>query len=108
MAAADLLVLPSVFEGLPTVILEAFRAGLAVAGSRIDGTTELITPHETGWLFEPDSPNNLAETITEAYKNEGQRTTFAQNGQQLFYEHFTLEKYIEATEKLYTGPKSNS
>lgn len=52
--SADLLVVPSIWnEVFGLVILEAFRAGLPVIGSRIGGIPELISDNHNGYLFTP-------------------------------------------------------
>jgi len=50
MAAADLLVLPSRFEGLPLVALEAMAAGLPVVATDAPGNAEMLEHGRTGWL----------------------------------------------------------
>lgn len=58
MAAADALVMPSLSEGLPRVVLEAMAAGLPVIGSDVPGIRQLL-PH---WLlFDPAAPGDLLE-----------------------------------------------
>jgi glycosyltransferase involved in cell wall biosynthesis len=63
MGAADLLCMPSYFEGHPLVILEALAAGLAVVASRSVGITEAIRDGETGLLFPFDNAPVLAHTL---------------------------------------------
>jgi glycosyltransferase involved in cell wall biosynthesis len=60
---ADLFVLPSRYEGLGLVILEAMAAEVPVVASRIDGPQELIRDGVTGFLFEMGNPEALAERI---------------------------------------------
>jgi glycosyltransferase involved in cell wall biosynthesis len=62
-AAADLFVLPSVHEGLGTVLLDAFHFGLPVVGARIPGTAELLVEGETALLFPPGDAAALASAI---------------------------------------------
>lgn len=63
LAAADLLVLPSLFEGLPLSVLEAMAAGRPVIATAIGGTDEAITSERTGLLVPPRDPAALASAI---------------------------------------------
>ena len=64
MGIARLLVVPSrCYEGFPRVIVEAFSKGLPVVGSRLGSIEELIDHGRTGMLFEPDNPQDLADTV---------------------------------------------
>ena len=53
MQAADVLCLPSVNEGVPNVILEAFACGLPVVASRVGGIPEVHPGETCGRLVEP-------------------------------------------------------
>lgn len=66
MKTADLLLLPSWWEGMPNVVLEAMAARLPVIGSRVEGTEDLVIPGETGWLVPPRDPESLAVAWREA------------------------------------------
>jgi glycosyltransferase involved in cell wall biosynthesis len=61
-AAADVVAVPSRWEGLPLVALEAAASGRAVVGSAIPGLTEVVTP-ETGELVAPEDAEALAEAL---------------------------------------------
>jgi glycosyltransferase involved in cell wall biosynthesis len=67
MTAADLFVLPSLFEGLPLVVLEAMTAGLPVIGTRVCGTTEAVVDGVTGRLVPPGDAPALAAAILDAF-----------------------------------------
>lgn len=65
LTALDILAIPSNFEGLGTVILDAIHAGLAVAGSRVGGIPEIIKHGETGLLSEVgDAAGHAANLAT--------------------------------------------
>jgi glycosyltransferase involved in cell wall biosynthesis len=66
LARADLFVLPSRFEGLPTAIIEAMAAGRAVVATTAGGNAEVVAPGKTGWLVPPGRPFALADAITRA------------------------------------------
>jgi glycosyltransferase involved in cell wall biosynthesis len=63
LAAADLLVLPSLFEGLPVSVLEAMAAQRPVVATAIGGTDEAVTHELTGLLVPPRDPTALASAI---------------------------------------------
>jgi len=58
--ALDAVIIPSRFEGLPLVMLEALATGTAVIGSDRDGMRDLLPP---AWRFDPDNPSALAATL---------------------------------------------
>ena len=59
----DLLVLPTLSEGLPLTIIEAYRENTLVAASDIPECRELVVERETGFLFDANSVEELAQTI---------------------------------------------
>ncbi|MBI5239990.1 MAG: glycosyltransferase [Elusimicrobia bacterium] len=63
MNAADVFVLPSLWEGLPNALLEAMALGLPVAASRVDGVPEAVTDGTDGLLVEPADPGALAAAL---------------------------------------------
>jgi glycosyltransferase involved in cell wall biosynthesis len=63
LAAADLFVLPSHFEGLPVSVLEAMAAGRPVVATAIGGTDEAVSHEESGLLVPPREPAALASAI---------------------------------------------
>ena len=63
LAAADLLVLPSLYEGLPNVVLEAMRFRKPVVATAAPGTTEVVVDGETGLLVPLRNPPALAQAI---------------------------------------------
>ena len=63
MAAADLVVLPSYYEGLPNVVLEAMQMGKPVVATSAPGTTEVVADGETGLLVPLRSPKALAQAM---------------------------------------------
>jgi glycosyltransferase involved in cell wall biosynthesis len=63
LASGDVLVLPSVYEELGTVLIEAMAVGLPVIASRVGGIPELIHDGENGLLVPPGDVRPLAAAI---------------------------------------------
>ena len=66
LANLDLVVLPSLWEGLPRVIPEATIAGIPVIASNIDGNREIVFEGRNGALAEPQNAQDFAEKIMRA------------------------------------------
>jgi glycogen synthase len=63
LAAADVLVLPSLYEELGTVLIEALQVGLPAVASRVGGIPEVVEHGRTGLLVAPGDPAGLARAI---------------------------------------------
>lgn len=63
MKASRLLVLPSHYEGMPNVVLEAFAAGRPVVCSRVEGSDELVSHDHESQSFEPGDSATMAALI---------------------------------------------
>ena len=63
MKSASLLLLPSIMEGLPNVIVEAMALGLPVLCTNCGGVPELIEDGGNGWTVNTRSPERMAEAI---------------------------------------------
>jgi glycosyltransferase involved in cell wall biosynthesis len=70
LARADLFVLPSRFEGLPSAVIEAMAAALPVVATEVGGVPELVTPGSTGWLVPRGAPVALADAIRAALASD--------------------------------------
>jgi len=64
LPAFDVFALPSLYEGLPTAVVEAMICGVPVVASDVNAVCDLITPGETGLLVAPRRPDQLAASIT--------------------------------------------
>lgn len=63
LAAADLFVLPSLWEGLPMALIEAMAAGLPVVATNVSGTRGVMLDGETGLLVPPGDATALGRSI---------------------------------------------
>ena len=102
MGLFDLLVLPSLTEGQGLVVLEAFRSGTPVVASDIAALRQLVTDGETGWLFEVDQADALANTLSRAIDvAAGERERIVQAARRRFLADYTLDIMVARHETLY-------
>ena len=101
LAAADLVVNPSLSEGFPNVLLEALSVGTPVVATRVGGVGELIEEGKTGWLIPPARPSELAAAIREALGSPADAKLTAERGQRLVSDFFTFELQAQKLMAIY-------
>ncbi|MCB1057931.1 MAG: glycosyltransferase family 4 protein [Acidobacteria bacterium] len=63
LASASALVVPSIYEGMPLVVLEAMEAAVPVVASRVSGIPEVVVDGETGWVVRPENTKVLRAAL---------------------------------------------
>lgn len=101
ISQADVLVLTSVYEGLPLTPMEAFSVKKAAIGTDIDGTREVITDGYNGLLAENRNPSSIAEKIEKVYCNRQMLYEFDENAYKTFLKHFSPVPFIEQYMRYY-------
>jgi glycosyltransferase involved in cell wall biosynthesis len=103
LAAADIFVLPSLWEGLPIGLLEAMAMGKAVIATRVDGTIEVVRPEENGLLVEPGDIPALAATLVRLGKDRELRDRLSQKAQETIQQQFNAAIMTRKIEAVYTS-----
>jgi len=103
LGSADLLVLPSLWEGMPNVVLEAMAAGVPVVATRVEGTEDLVLPGQTGWLVPPGAVEPLTQALLGAAEDAERRQAFGRNGRSRVEAAFTPERVVAAYEQVWAG-----
>jgi glycosyltransferase involved in cell wall biosynthesis len=103
----DLFVFPTLFEGMPTVVLEAMAVGMPIIVSDTGATAELVD-NGNGYLIEKDNVRSLRWAIQSYYQlNEAQRQALSNKSREKVLNRFTwpkvAEQHIELFEKLRAG-----
>jgi len=101
MKSSKVLVLPSRWEGLPMVILEAMSVGLPIVATRVGGIPETIEDAKDGLLIPPENPEILAKTITHLLKNKNLQIKLAQNAYEKVKEKYSVQNYTKNILSLY-------
>ncbi len=107
LKTADVLVLPSLWEGMPNIVLEAMASGLPVVVSRVEGTDELIRDRESGLLVAPGSEAELELGIEAVLTDRSFSSRLAREAQQTALKSFTFESMVAAYEQLYSRLLAN-
>ncbi len=101
IAAADLLVLPSLEEGMPNVILEAMAAGVPQVATAVGGTPEIVEAGATGFLVPARDPALMSEKIGKLLGSPPLRQAFGRKGRELFERRHGVEPMARAHQDLY-------
>lgn len=105
IARADALVLPSHFEGLPNVVLEAFALQVPVIATASGGTTELQADpqHPTCFWAAASNPDSLASALRSLAENSRQRAVHVQAADRLVQQRHALATSINPLSELLLG-----
>jgi glycosyltransferase involved in cell wall biosynthesis len=101
LATLDLFVLPSLWEGLPNVLLEAMAARKAIVATAVGGTTELIRHGENGLLVPPRDSAGLSDAILNLLSDHNKRSQMGNMGFLRVSRDFSLTKMVISIEAIY-------
>ena len=102
LAISDILVLPSLSEGLPFVVPEAMASGLPVVATRVGGIPEAVIEGETGFLVEPASASGLEQALVRMLDDRNLMRNMGAKGQQRAFREFNVDSMVGDTCALYS------
>ncbi len=91
----DLFVLPSLTEGLPNVVLEAFSARVPVVATAVGGVPEVVEEAVTGYLVPARAPRALADKIATCLRDAKKRKTMGDAGYASLQHHDAATQLAE-------------
>jgi len=103
IAGADALVLPSLMEGLPVVLMEAMALGKPVIASCVAGIPELVREGETGLLFRPSDWGHLGEQMRRLVREPGLEAELGEAGRAAVAAEFAIDRAVEPLVPLFAG-----
>ena len=103
LAAADINVLPTFYEGFPLTVLEAMASGLPTVASNVGGIPEAIEDMVSGVLVPPRDVNALVQAISMLVSDEQVRVRMGHAARLRTAQRFDLEQQVRRTEKMYMG-----
>jgi glycosyltransferase involved in cell wall biosynthesis len=101
MAALDVFVMPSLWEGLPLALILAMGAGLPVVATAVAGIPEVVTDGETGWLVPPGDSTALARALAAALGDRERAKAVGATAKRWVRPRFGVDEYVGAVAALY-------
>jgi glycosyltransferase involved in cell wall biosynthesis len=101
MAAADLVVLPSVAEAFGLVVAEALYLGTPVLSTRVGGIPEIVDDGVDGVLVSGGDAGALADGLVNLLNDSARRTRLAGAGSRKVFERFSFEAMVRGYESIY-------
>jgi glycosyltransferase involved in cell wall biosynthesis len=98
---ADVVVLPSLSEGLPIALLEAMALGRAVVASRVGGIPEVVQDGATGLLIQPAESGLLSGAIVRLLTSDALRANLGAQARAHLERHWSSQQMVESTAAVY-------
>lgn len=100
MKGSDLLIQPSLVEGISSTLLEAMACNIPIIASNVSGNRELITNNENGFLIDPNNPELIAKCIVELLLDKEKYSKFVEKSLNVV-RNYSLEKIGKQYFELY-------
>ena len=106
LAAADIFVFPSLFEGMPGAVIEAMASGLPVVASDIEPVHDVAEIGNNADVAPPRDPAKLAAAIDTLLNDPDRRASMGTRSREIFEERFTMERSVASLLDLYRSLSS--
>ncbi len=101
LAMFDVFVSPSLWEGLPFVLVEAAALGKPIIATAVDGVPEVLEDGKTGLLVRPGDPDALADAAIRLLRNKDEARRLGEMARALVPPRFPLRRMVDQTQHLY-------
>ena len=101
LSQIDIVVVPSLWEGMPNVVLEAMAAGRPVVASNVAGMDEVVVDGKTGLLCNPGDPHALADALLKLIKDSSLMKHLGRSGYELVRQRFQISTMVGQTIQYY-------
>ncbi len=101
LQASHVLLVPSLDEGLPTVVLEAMASGVPVVATDCGGVSEALTDGVEGFIVPRRDPDAMAAALIRLWHEPELRKRMGEAGRRTVTSRFTLERHLDEFHALY-------
>jgi len=101
LAAADIFVLPTLTEALPTVLAEAMAAEKPIVAGDVGGVPEMVDDGRNGLLVPPADPRALTDACVKLLENPERAREMGRTGRKIVAERFDIRRQVRRLEELY-------
>jgi len=101
MQVIDIVVLTSLWEGLPCVFAQAMAASKPVVATDVDGAREVIEDGVNGFLLPPHRPKDMAERVVELVRDGERAKRMGRKGKEKLKSEFDIDTMVKDIEGLY-------
>ena len=101
LAALDLVLLPSSYEGLPISVLEAWASSKPIVATAVSGIEELVRDGEDGMLVPPNDPDQMAVMISRVLGDRALAGKLSAAGQRRVFQEYGIEAMVEGYDRIY-------
>jgi glycosyltransferase involved in cell wall biosynthesis len=101
LSAADVYVMPSLWEGWPLALGEAMSASLPAIGTDVPGIRDILVADRTGLLVGKQDPAALASAIARLCGDPGLRQQMGAAGRERIVDCFSIQETVASHERLY-------
>jgi glycosyltransferase involved in cell wall biosynthesis len=99
---ADITIVPSLYEALPFVAIEALATKTPVIASNVGGIPEVVEDGESGFLVPPKKAEAIRKKINKLLSDSSLRKKFGQRGRRTVEKKFTVDRMADKTEEMLT------
>jgi glycosyltransferase involved in cell wall biosynthesis len=99
--ASDVIVLPSLWEGLPLVSLESFAAGTPLIATHVGGLAEVVEDGVNGFLVPPGDSRSLGDKLVKVLTDSHLAERLVTSARRKYLQHFSIDRTVARHELLY-------
>jgi starch synthase (maltosyl-transferring) len=101
LARSSGVLLTSLWEGMPNVVLESMAAGVPVVTRAVEGVAELVEHGRTGWVVRDGGIDGLADAVEHLLDDPEQALAMGQHARRRAIEHFSLDVMVQRYEQMW-------